>query len=254
VTKPKHFMKGTISVDLLEKIAATDAADRMKSLELYREILLRANAPKPGDEKKLREVMAAIGKTAADIEPDQRVYLQADALEQQAQGLDGLGPQVEAAGKKLTDYIEETKLLEQERRAKKVRLSTEFQTLQSRQEQARQAGNKLKALKARRPDLFDAEPSPTPRATEGNATPKQSPRPETADADGIPYAGTDRMIMGGLSPVFQHLSYEEMRAEFDRDQRSMLKSLESQIDRGFQLTEKEKATLERLRERFGKSE
>ena len=37
--------------DLLEKIIEIDAADREKNLATYRELLLRADAPKSGDEK-----------------------------------------------------------------------------------------------------------------------------------------------------------------------------------------------------------
>jgi hypothetical protein len=254
--------------DLLEKIRQTDAADREKSTELYREILLRADAPKSGDEKLLRQAMTALSKTPADLERDFAIIRQADALEKQSR--DAEDPQLEravaAAGDAWNAYVDETKRIIAERDQEEYRLGSVFRDKQRKQTQGRDACHKLETLKVRHPDLFGGQPAAGDTAGSESVQligePKGDqdilPSPDApakkvkVDDDNIPLDGRDVMVQGDEGgDQFRHLPYAELRNAFDADRRKILKSMEGAVRRGEKLDAAEQDRLDKLRERYG---
>jgi hypothetical protein len=69
--------------ELLEQLADADYATRERAMVDYRDLLQRRDAPQAGDAGRLRQIMAVLGITAADVQADASAIGQVTSLARQ---------------------------------------------------------------------------------------------------------------------------------------------------------------------------
>jgi len=246
-------------VDLLKKIAETNAADCEKSLAFCRDARLRRSNPEKADEKKLSEALDYLRWSTADLERYWAACDQTDALEKLARDDNPqLEQEVQDAGDRWNAYVDETGKIIESRKKEENHLATCFRDLQQKQVRGRDAKCKLSVLA--RPAAGDTAGSESvqligqPKTEQDFLPSPDAPAPKSrTDPDGIPYAGMDQVTYGGEGgSQFIHATYEDLRGEFVADQRKRIKYLENLAGKGDRfIDEEQRVLLAKLQERYG---
>jgi hypothetical protein len=165
-----------MATDLIEQITSDEASRRSEALTAYRDVLLRHAKPEKGDTSRLREVMATLGKTAADAAADLRIVERASALEKAAQASDDpeLAARIAAASEAHGNFEKETARIAAEREGEKARLWGVFTELNAKRTAGHDAKRELAEFRERHWQLFgldDPRPAEQPRSLLGSSVP-----------------------------------------------------------------------------------
>lgn len=183
-----HFQKGQ-NVTLIQSLKQAEAAIKAAAVATYREILLRADHPEPGDAEALQQALTVLCRGTDRLERDLSALRQAAALEAAA-AVDT--PELRAAlceaHNAQNSYTAETRRIVEERTREENRLADAAAGLRGRQREAQTAAQRLGHLRKANWELFDL-PAPPPPVPERHGITFQSldpprvppaPRPEPA--------------------------------------------------------------------------
>ena len=150
-------------MSLIDKVKESRTTERADAADLYKKLLLRNDTPEPGDVTKLRDVMAALGRTADDLEADAELAAELAALELADSQIEDL---TAASGRATRTLREAEAKAETEREALKVKQDAALEPLRRARHQADSAHRaaatviqQLSAVKGRWREI-SGEPAP----------------------------------------------------------------------------------------------
>jgi len=149
-----------MATKLLDEVQAAEAAAKAEAAATYRALLVRLDDSKKGDAESLARVLAALGKSVADVEADAEVLRQAVALEVKASGLEVAQAARIAAYEAANVSVEETRRIARERGDEDGRLLVEAANLLEVERRCSRAAEAAAALKQQHPALFGVEAEP----------------------------------------------------------------------------------------------
>jgi len=143
-----------------ETTNSIDVVKRQQSAALgeakaeYRQLLARADAPKPGDPDKLIELMRTLGKSAGDLDRDRRIAAKVQELEDVIRTENRVRREHEAIAKQAADYAIESRRILDERENTQAEIDSKLVGTQVKLDAIRRAKTDLARLEKQHRDLF----------------------------------------------------------------------------------------------------
>jgi hypothetical protein len=153
------------------------------SWPIYREILDRENAPKPGDAEALKSAMAALGKSRDDLERDVRATRWARSLQALIDESPNHLPALRAANAAIEAHDAEMTRIIDGLKARKSELHREALEIDSKVRESQQASSDLVKLRMENRELFGLPPRELPAAPINMITALTAPMPKQEEPD-----------------------------------------------------------------------